>query len=306
MDSSHKVEPEKMFKKTRSADAKQPQSKSANPDSSQKKKPPKPAKGANRKLPQESAKHADEEESNESVFVKSFNYCGGSKANVVVLSFDDSPDATSTPIILDILRTKQVKATFFIQPGDPQDSAKEHRKEGTNDEKCRIVRRMLKEGHDVQQHSFNHPHFTSINKEAIKRELDQTTKWLEECTGKTSTMTIFRPPYGDFSKKLTKYVNSLGLTVGTWNVDTNDWRFKGEEETFSMFQKDAEELQSRNISSSIVLMHDFAHQGFLERVIEYYDQKEYEFVTMKECARICSLEGTSCRTPLKLLNWQHF
>lgn len=100
---------------------------------------------------------------------------------MVALTFDDGPNPKTTPMLLDILKKYNAKATFFILgqniPGNEE-----------------IVKRMVAEGHEVANHSWSHPNFKTLSPEQIKQEVEQTQSALEKITGRRPTM--IRPPYG--------------------------------------------------------------------------------------------------------------
>ena len=100
----------------------------------------------------------------------------------VMLTFDDGPHPDYTPMVLDVLRERGVKAVFFLI--------------GENAiENPQIVRRIADEGHMIGIHSLRHtPEFTISSKKLVKRDLNATIKILEELTG--GKIKLFRPPYG--------------------------------------------------------------------------------------------------------------
>src|SRR5262249_34043027 len=125
----------------------------------------------------------------------------------VALTFDDGPSAEWTPKILDILKQKGVKATFFIV--------------GSNGEtNPSLVQRILAEGHEIGSHTFTHPNLGEVSTEVARLELNATQRLVEALTGRS--MRLFRPPFfGDAAPTTpseiapVKLAQTLGyLTVG--------------------------------------------------------------------------------------------
>ena len=100
-------------------------------------------------------------------------------------------------------------------------------------------------------------------------------------------MTIFRPPFGTLDREKRRLINQLGYSMGSWNVDTDDWRMKGDNATFATFLKRMADAQTEG--SAIVLMHDYAISlKVLNRILDYFQERNYQFVTMKTCAELCA------------------
>ena len=140
----------------------------------------------------------------------------GAVPNKVALTFDDGPDPKWTPAILDILKAKHVKATFFII-GDAGEAYPE------------IVHRMVDEGHDVGNHTFTHPNLGEVSAGLTNLELNATQRLFEAITGRT--MRLFRPPFFGDAEPTTAdelipvaLAQALGyITVGL-RVDPDDWQ----------------------------------------------------------------------------------
>ncbi|MDB5462364.1 MAG: polysaccharide deacetylase, partial [Phenylobacterium sp.] len=140
----------------------------------------------------------------------------GAVPNKIALTFDDGPDPRWTPAILDILKAKGVRATFFVI-GENAGSSPE------------LVRREVAEGHDVGNHTFTHPNLSVVPEQLERLELDTTRKLFESITGRS--MRLFRPPYfGDAEPSTPREVAPLldaqrqgYLSVGL-RIDTDDWK----------------------------------------------------------------------------------
>ena len=178
---------------------------------------------------------------------------------VVALTFDDGPDGNTTPQALDILAKYKIKATFFVQGKNIAGNEA-------------ILKRMQSEGHEVGNHSWNHPILTKLSLEDAKKQLTDTEDAIPKVLGKSSK--LMRPPYGAISDDIR---NSLDLSFIMWDVDSLDWKSKNEAAILT-------EIQHQTSDGSIILMHDI-HQpsvNSLPKVIEYLQGQGYSFVTVSE------------------------
>ena len=138
---------------------------------------------------------------------------GGSKS--IALSFDDGPDPRNTPQILDILKQKHAKATFFVVGSAANDS-------------LGLVKREYDEGNEVGNHTYTHPNIDEISRPQLQVELNLTERLFESTLG-VKTL-LFRPPYGiDHQPETASEVASLPmpqsmgyLLVGS-RIDPHDW-----------------------------------------------------------------------------------
>jgi peptidoglycan/xylan/chitin deacetylase (PgdA/CDA1 family) len=140
---------------------------------------------------------------------------GSASEKAISLTFDDGPDLRFTPQVLDVLKRYGVKATFFLIGT----KAKEHPD---------IVKRIVKEGHAIGNHSFSHPLFTKLDMNRFSQEIEQTEDVLQALTG--SRPKLIRPPYGVINEEQLLWVQARGMTVVNWNVDSLDWKSLGEAE----------------------------------------------------------------------------
>ena len=178
---------------------------------------------------------------------------------VVALTFDDGPDGNTTPQTLDILAKYKIKATFFVQGKNIAGNEA-------------ILKRMQSEGHEVGNHSWNHPILTKLSLEDAKKQITDTEDAIKSVLGKSTK--LMRPPYGAISDDIR---NSLDLSFIMWNVDSLDWKSKNEAAILT-------EIQHQTSDGSIILMHDI-HQpsvNSLPKVIEYLQGQGYSFVTVSE------------------------
>ena len=123
----------------------------------------------------------------------------------VALTFDDGPHPVYTEKLLDGLKERGVKATFFVT-GEHAELHPE------------IIKRMHDEGHLIGNHTYSHIQLTDANREQFKEELIQTNEILHDITG--DEVQYVRPPYGSWDKK---FETDLNMFPVLWNVDPLDW-----------------------------------------------------------------------------------
>src|SRR4029079_18220665 len=104
----------------------------------------------------------------------------GDKPGSIALTFDDGPDPTWTPAILDILKKENVPATFFVigKNGDAYPD---------------LLRRIVDEGHEVGNHTYTHPNLGEVPAGITTLELNANQRLIESVTGRSTV--LFRPPY---------------------------------------------------------------------------------------------------------------
>ncbi len=159
---------------------------------------------------------------------------------VAYLTFDDGLDKRVTPLILDILKKNDIKATFFIL-GNTIDKNKD------------LLKRMIEEGHSIGNHTYTHKKENIYSSAAgLKYEIDKTNKAIYNAVGATTK--LFRPPYGGtyIRKDIFKSVLNQYRTI-LWNIDSMDSRstnITSDEIIDSVIS------QVKNKKSAIIIMHD--------------------------------------------------
>lgn len=128
--------------------------------------------------------------------------------NDCALTFDDGPSA-STGALLDLLAKDGIKATFFVL-GEHAHRYPE------------IIKRMLAEGHDVENHSWDHPDMVKLAPAERQSEIEKTDSFLKELGAQPH---YFRPPYGLYDAALVKQAHDDGYEIILWTQDSDDWRY---------------------------------------------------------------------------------
>lgn len=182
---------------------------------------------------------------------------------VVAMTFDDGPHAQNTPRLLDILKQRGIKVTFFVV--------------GQNAvEYPDILRRIAAEGHELANHSYSHPLLASLGESALRDQLDKTHQAVLSATG--VSMKVMRPPYGALSEPQRRWTNShFGYRVILWDVDPLDWKFRDAGRVEA-------EILARTKPGSIILSHDI-HKTTVDAMPSTLDAltaKGFKFVTVSE------------------------
>ncbi len=125
----------------------------------------------------------------------------------IALTFDDGPHPGMTDRLLGVLRKERVPGTFFIvgKMGDRYPD---------------LVRTISEQGHEVANHTYNHPNLTRISDEAVMNELERTRMLIHRLTGHDSL--LFRPPGGEYSRQTIKLTAQAGYRMILWSILTND------------------------------------------------------------------------------------
>ncbi|WP_336206057.1 polysaccharide deacetylase family protein [Nonomuraea sp. LPB2021202275-12-8] len=180
----------------------------------------------------------------------------------VALTFDDGP-GRYTGKLLDMLRRRDVKATFFVV-GEmaAAERGPEH------------LRQMVRDGHQLGNHSWSHKQLTTLPKRAIRRQLRRTDDLVRQETG--VRMRVMRPPYGSTDRRVAALTRRRGQAQILWNVDTFDWRDR--------VPAVVARRGARAGRGAVVLMHDI-HRTTVKAVPELIDRltrKGYAFATVTE------------------------
>lgn len=177
----------------------------------------------------------------------------------IALTFDDGPHPYYTEQLLDGLKERDVKATFFVL-GKHAEQYPE------------LVERMNDEGHLIGNHTYSHMQLSQQNSEAFKEELIKTNELLEGLTGQE--VQYVRPPYGTWDKKFEKELNMFPVL---WNIDTLDWSSKN---VAGIVQK----VRSKAKDNGIILMHDeyMTTVTAALQIVDELKEEGYEFVTVEE------------------------
>lgn len=161
----------------------------------------------------------------------------------LALTFDDGPNPTWTPRLLDLLAGHGVKATFFVL-GKHADAEHE------------LVRRIATEGHLIGSHSWSHPNLALTAASRVREEMARSKQALEEIS--RVPVKFFRPPFGARRPMVLRAARELGMTPVLWNVMTSDWREPSAQKIAARLQRKIDRLERHGRAANIVL-HDGSH-----------------------------------------------
>jgi peptidoglycan-N-acetylglucosamine deacetylase len=185
---------------------------------------------------------------------------------VIALTFDDGPKPDLTPPLLAKLKELGIPATFFVVGM----MAERHPE---------LVKQMVKEGHEIGNHTFTHPNLTYIPAIAVQRELCRTSALVRQITGKSPR--FYRPPGGNFNGAVAECAEALGMGGGYWTIDV----YKLERPPFGA--KDILKFALPKIQpGSIMLMHNGPTTTIeaLTGLKKHLDEHGYKCVTMSQLA----------------------
>ncbi|MGE7272668.1 polysaccharide deacetylase family sporulation protein PdaB [Brevibacillus panacihumi] len=186
------------------------------------------------------------------------------KEKKIALTFDISWGETRAEPILDILKEKNVKASFFLSTSWAQ------RQQDT-------VKRIKEDGFEIGSHGHKHEFYTKYSDDEIRSQIRRADSILTEMTGKKPSLIRF--PNGDIDKRVLTIANSLGYTVIQWDTDSQDWTNPGTDVIVN-------NVLSKAHPGDIVLMHasDSSKETHLALpvIIDKLRKQGYEFVTVSE------------------------
>ena len=177
----------------------------------------------------------------------------------VALTFDDGPNSRYTKPLLDGLRERGIRASFFLV-GECIDGKED------------LVKQMAEDGHLIGVHCMTHKDLTKEPLSDAKKEICETGEKIRAVTGVMPE--YVRPPYGSWNAKLEEAVDMIPVF---WDVDSIDWRLKNTEKVTAKVLKDTED-------GDIILMHDEFRTSVEAAllIIDNLTAKGYTFVTVDE------------------------
>lgn len=193
------------------------------------------------------------------------------EGKVAYLTFDDGPSTHVTPMILDILKERDIKATFFVI-GNMAEKNPE------------MLKRVYNEGHTISNHTYSHSYpYIYDNPQNLSNDILQWEKTIREILGQDFHSDVFRFPGGSFERgeAFHQAVKDLGYIKFDWNVVNGD----GETNNFTRersIQRFTETIQ--DIRNPVILMHDtdakVATAETLNEIIDYLLEREFVFDTL--------------------------
>ncbi|MEH2117583.1 polysaccharide deacetylase family protein [Nostoc sp.] len=187
---------------------------------------------------------------------------------VIALTFDDGPWPQSTEQVLNILKSNNIKGTFFVVGQNLKNYPE-------------IGKQVVAQGHVIANHTWHHwYHF--FNQQAAAYEIDRTTDLIYQVTGAKTN--LFRPPGGNLHNGLAAYAKGQKYSVVMWSADSTDYKLPAVPKLINNVIKDSK-------PGGIVLMHDGGGNRSrtvqaLPEIISYFRKQGYHFVTIPELLQI--------------------
>jgi len=204
--------------------------------------------------------------------------------NYIAITFDDGPHPQNTPRLLDMLRARNIKATFFVI--------------GRNvDLYPHVVRRTVAEGHEIANHSYTHRLLSKLSDSEIRLDLARCRDAVSRAAG--YQMRVMRPPYGGLQPRQRLQVHSeFGYPTILWSVDPLDWKRPGPSVVASRILRGTS-------SGAIVLAHDLHAQTIdaMPATLDGLLRRGFRFVTVSQLIAMQSVAGaeTAATQPLATL-----
>ena len=183
--------------------------------------------------------------------------------NYVAITFDDGPHATNTPRLLDILRARNVKATFYVI--------------GQNvNQHPGILRRTVAEGHEIGNHSHTHRLLSKLGDSELRQEM---TRCRDACGRAAGVLPrTMRPPYGGLTQRQRELVHAeYGYPTILWSVDPLDWKRPGPSVV-------TQRILSASQPGAIILAHDLHSQTVdaMPATLDGLLRRGFRFVTVSQ------------------------
>lgn len=187
---------------------------------------------------------------------------------IVTLTFDDGPDPTNTPAVLDSLKKYNAKATFFVL--------------GSKAEAYPVLlQEIINNGHEIGNHGYSHSSLSGKSNDFIKNEIEKTNNIVYRIVAQKPV--LFRPPGGFLSYELIDISKNQELSIAYWTYqqDSKDW----------VTGKSASLISGHIIKNiepgQIIILHDGCLNGLqtaeaVDIILNKLTKEGYRFVTMSE------------------------
>ncbi len=188
-------------------------------------------------------------------------YNGNKENNAVSLMFNVYENDEVVESILDILKSYNVKATFFVGGCFADDNEK-------------VLKRIVSEGHEIASHGYFHKDHKKLSYDKNVEEIKNSVTIIESLSG--GKISLFAPPSGSFSSDTLDAVENLGYNLIMWSKDTIDWR---DSDIDLIIKRATEKL----CAGDLILMHPKAHTAkALPTIIEKIEKTQLKILTVSE------------------------
>ncbi|MFQ3682448.1 polysaccharide deacetylase family protein [Roseiflexus sp.] len=198
---------------------------------------------------------------------------GGRERPWVALTLDAGAGAEPTPRMLQALRDRGVTITFFLtgrwMRANPD-----------------LVRQIVADGHELANHTVNHPNLTTVDDDTIRRELNETEAILQEIAPGATTRPFFRPPYGAYNERVLRVALAEGYLPVYWTLDSLD--SVGEPKTPAfLVDRVTQKLSPDDLRGAIILAHcgSDATADALPEILERFAAMGFEVRKLSDVLR---------------------
>lgn len=194
-------------------------------------------------------------------------YMGDPQEKTIYLTFDAGYENGCTAQILDALKKHNAPGTFFLVGNYMEQNAD-------------LVRRMVKEGHTVGNHTVHHKDMSKItDAEAFTKELTDLEKMYEEITGEKMEK-VYRPPMGIYSEDNLKMAQKLGYKTVFWSLAYADWDNDHQPDP----KASMDTLTNRLHPGAVVLLHATSQTNakILDELLTRWEDMGYRFAPISE------------------------
>lgn len=189
-------------------------------------------------------------------------YRGNPDKRMASFTFDATYGDNQTPVLLNILRRNNIRATFFLSgiwlENFPQ-----------------LAQNIAAAGHEIGNHSYTHPHLPQLTLDEVRNQLTRTGTIIRNVTGRAPY--LFRPPFGEYNQGIVNTAASLGYLTIMWTIDSLDWQNPG---VSAIVNRVVNNIRT----GAIILMHQAAPQTpqALQTIIDRLKNQGYTFGTVTQ------------------------
>lgn len=193
-------------------------------------------------------------------------FLGDYREKNLYLTFDNGYENGYTASILDVLKQKNVPATFFVTGHYVKDQPE-------------LLKRMVQEGHIIGNHSYSHPDMTRISDQAIRDELNKVAQEVATITGQQK-MIYLRAPRGIFSERTLAITREMGYINVFWSLAYKDWEVNHQKGADYAYQQVMKQLHP----GAIILLHAVSKDNAdaLASIIDNARKQGYEFRSLDQ------------------------
>lgn len=180
----------------------------------------------------------------------------------VAITINCAWNADDIDMILDTLKNQDVKVTFFMV-GDWVEKYGE------------AVKKIYDAGHEIGNHSYNHPHVNNLSLEKNKEQIQKCSDLVKNITGEGTK--LYRGPYGEYNNTVIEAAQNLGHTAIQWSIDSLDYKGLTGDQMW-------ERIEPKLENGSIILMHNGTENTALSLndIITKIKEKGYNLVTVSD------------------------